>query len=85
MNRSKLFIDRPICAGVIAVDEILGLLKLPRLAPLAVGLGIYLPMSTTLTVVVGAVAGGRDDRPGCTSAPAAARSCNVRDLFIILI
>jgi putative OPT family oligopeptide transporter len=42
---------------VILLDEMLGLLKRPRLAPLAVGLGIYLPMATTLTVVIGAVGG----------------------------
>ena len=47
---------------VILVDEVLGLIKAPRLAPLAVGLGIYLPMSTTLTVVVGALAGALFDR-----------------------
>ena len=42
---------------VIAVDELLGLMKRPRLAPLAVGLGVYLPMATTLTVVVGSIGG----------------------------
>lgn len=47
---------------VIVADEVLGLIKAPRLAPLAVGLGIYLPMSTTLTVVVGALAGALFDR-----------------------
>ena len=49
-------------ALVIIVDEILGRLRLPRLAPLAVGLGIYLPMATTLTVVIGAVGGTLFDR-----------------------
>jgi putative OPT family oligopeptide transporter len=48
--------------AVIAADEILGLLKRPRIAPLAVGLGIYLPMSTTLTAVLGAVGGHIFDR-----------------------
>jgi putative OPT family oligopeptide transporter len=47
---------------VIAIDETLGLLKRPRLAPLAVGMGVYLPMSTTLTVVVGAVGGALFER-----------------------
>ncbi|MGH8192278.1 MAG: OPT family oligopeptide transporter [Rhodanobacteraceae bacterium] len=44
----------------IIVDELLGLSKkkgTPRLPPLAVGLGIYLPTSTTLMVVVGALVG----------------------------
>lgn len=44
-------------AGLIALDEVLGRLKLLRLPPLAVGIGIYLPMSATLPVVLGAVAG----------------------------
>ena len=41
--------------GVIVVDEALGVLKRRRLPPLAVGIGIYLPMSATAAVVVGAV------------------------------
>lgn len=41
----------------IVVDEILGRLKLMRLSPLAIGIGIYLPMSATQPVVVGAVIG----------------------------
>ena len=41
--------------GVILLDETLGLLKKLRIPPLAVGIGIYLPMSATFAVVVGAV------------------------------
>jgi putative OPT family oligopeptide transporter len=41
--------------GVILFDETLGLLKKLRVPPLAVGIGIYLPMSATFAVVVGAV------------------------------
>jgi len=41
----------------IIVDELLGALKLLRLPPLAIGIGIYLPMSATQPVVVGAVIG----------------------------
>lgn len=41
----------------IVIDEILGRLKLTRLPPLAIGMGIYLPMSTTQPVVVGALVG----------------------------
>ena len=62
LDWSLIRIGMILGVAVIAVDEILGLLKRPRLAPLAVGLGIYLPMSTTLTVVVGAVAGAIFDR-----------------------
>ena len=45
--------------GVVAIafDEMLGRAGKMRLPPLAVGLGVYLPMSTTLMVVVGAVGG----------------------------
>src|SRR5204863_140194 len=41
--------------GLIVIDETLGLLKRLRIPPLAVGIGIYLPMSATFAVVVGAV------------------------------
>ena len=46
-------------AGVIfiALDEVLGMLKRLRLPPLAVGIGIYLPMAVILPVVIGAVVG----------------------------
>jgi putative OPT family oligopeptide transporter len=43
--------------GIIAVDEILKRTTKAYLPPLAVGLGIYLPTSTTLMIVVGALAG----------------------------
>ena len=43
--------------GVILVDETLGLLKKLRIPPLAVGIGIYLPMSATFAVILGAVIG----------------------------
>jgi putative OPT family oligopeptide transporter len=43
--------------GVIVIDEVLGILKWLRLPPLAVGIGIYLPMSATFMVVVGAIVG----------------------------
>ena len=42
-------------AGLVMLDETLGLLKKLRIPPLAVGIGIYLPMSATFAVVVGAV------------------------------
>lgn len=41
--------------GLIVLDAILGALKKLRIPPLAVGIGIYLPMSATFAVVVGAV------------------------------
>ncbi len=41
----------------IAVDAVLGRAGKMRLPPLAIGLGIYLPMGATLPVVVGAITG----------------------------
>ncbi|MEO6968776.1 MAG: oligopeptide transporter, OPT family [Rhodanobacteraceae bacterium] len=56
-------IGAAIGVGVIVIDEILArTAKGPRLPPLAVGLGIYLPTSTTLMVVVGALVGAFFDR-----------------------
>lgn len=43
--------------GLILLDSALGAMKLLRIPPLAVGIGIYLPMSATFAVVVGAVIG----------------------------
>jgi putative OPT family oligopeptide transporter len=42
---------------VIFIDEILGFLKLLRIPPLAVGIGMYLPTDVTTPVVIGAVIG----------------------------
>jgi putative OPT family oligopeptide transporter len=41
--------------GLIVLDTVLGAMKKIRVPPLAVGIGIYLPMSATFAVVVGAV------------------------------
>jgi putative OPT family oligopeptide transporter len=41
--------------GLIVLDSVLGALKMLRIPPLAVGIGIYLPMSATFAVVVGAL------------------------------
>jgi putative OPT family oligopeptide transporter len=41
--------------GLILLDTALGAMKKLRIPPLAVGIGIYLPMSATFAVVVGAV------------------------------
>ncbi|HEX7124029.1 MAG TPA: oligopeptide transporter, OPT family, partial [Gemmatimonadaceae bacterium] len=43
--------------GIILLDELLGVLKKLRIPPLAVGIGIYLPMSATAAVIMGAVLG----------------------------
>jgi putative OPT family oligopeptide transporter len=49
-------------AVVILIDELLGRMRAIRLPPLAVGIGIYLPMGTTAAVVVGAVIGWLYDK-----------------------
>ncbi|HXU37959.1 MAG TPA: oligopeptide transporter, OPT family [Blastocatellia bacterium] len=43
--------------GLILLDTTLGAMKKMRIPPLAVGIGIYLPMSATFAVVIGAVIG----------------------------
>lgn len=43
--------------GLIVVDAVLGAFGWMRIPPLAVGIGVYLPMSATFAVVVGAVIG----------------------------
>lgn len=55
-------IGAAIGAGVIVLDAILRGKTSASLPPLAVGLGIYLPTSTTLMVVVGAVVGWAFER-----------------------
>ncbi len=55
---SAILIGGLIGAVVIAFDEALArVVKSVRVPPLAVGLGIYLPTSTTLMIVVGALVG----------------------------
>ncbi len=51
-----LGIGAVIGAAVIALDEFLGARRMLRLPPLGVCIGIYLPMSASLPVVVGAIA-----------------------------
>jgi len=46
---------------IVMVDEALGRAKKLRLPPLGVGMGVYLPMSLTFLIVVGAVLGHRYD------------------------
>ena len=41
--------------GLILLDLMLGAMKTLRIPPLAVGIGIYLPMSATFAVIIGAV------------------------------
>jgi putative OPT family oligopeptide transporter len=65
-------------AFVIAVDAMLGRVGGMRLPPLAIGLGIYLPMQATLPVVIGALTGYFYDRwADRTGRPAFARRMGV--------
>jgi len=60
---SLIGIGAAIGAGLIVLDAVLaGTTKSVRLPPLAVGLGMYLPTSTTLMIVVGAIVGWYFDR-----------------------
>jgi putative OPT family oligopeptide transporter len=59
---SLIGLGAAIGVGVVIVDELLGRAGKLRLPPLGVGIGIYLPMATTMTVVLGAVVGTFYDR-----------------------
>jgi putative OPT family oligopeptide transporter len=48
-------IGMAVGVGLILLDAALGAMKKLRIPPLAVGIGIYLPMSATFAVIVGAV------------------------------
>jgi putative OPT family oligopeptide transporter len=52
---TMLGIGAAVGVGLILLDTILGAMKKLRIPPLAVGIGIYLPMSATFAVIVGAV------------------------------
>ena len=57
LNWRMIFIGAGIGVVVVIVDALLGRAGKLRLPPLAVGIGIYLPMAVTLPVVAGAVIG----------------------------
>ncbi len=63
-NLNWTMLEWGVAAGVVAivVDMLLGRAKLLRLPPLAIGIGIYLPMSVILPTVIGAVVGWFYDR-----------------------
>jgi len=63
-NLDWSLIGAGMCLGVVGilVDEILKRRSRASLPPLALGMGIYLPMSTTLMIVVGTVAGWAFER-----------------------
>ena len=57
LDWNMIGIGAVIGVALIGIDAGLGLMKKLRVPPLAVGIGIYLPMSATFAVVVGAVIG----------------------------
>jgi putative OPT family oligopeptide transporter len=57
LNWTMIGIGALVGVGLIVLDQALAALKWTRVPPLAVGIGIYLPMSATFAVVVGAVVG----------------------------
>ena len=62
LNWGMLFAGMGLGVALVLLDELMGWLGWLRLSPLAVGIGIYLPMSATLPVVLGAVIGHLYDR-----------------------
>jgi putative OPT family oligopeptide transporter len=52
-----LIIGALVGVALILADEALGAMKKLRIPPLAVGIGIYLPMSATFAVIIGALIG----------------------------
>ena len=78
LNWRMLGIGALVGVGVVILDEALGKAKLLRLPPLAVGIGIYLPMAVTLPVVTGAVLGKLyDNRAGRMPDPKFAKRMGV--------
>jgi putative OPT family oligopeptide transporter len=62
LNWKMIGIGAAAGVAAVAIDSMLGRARLLRLPPLAVGIGIYLPMAVTLPVVIGAVLGKLYDR-----------------------
>ncbi len=62
LDWSLIGIGALIGLAAIVLDEVLGGVKLMRLPPLAIGIGIYLPMDATSPVVLGAVLGALYNR-----------------------
>ena len=55
LNWTMLGIGALVGVGLVILDAALGAMGKLRIPPLAVGIGIYLPMSATFAVIVGAV------------------------------
>jgi putative OPT family oligopeptide transporter len=57
LHQNEMIIGLALGVVLVVLDELLRMAKVLRIPPLAVGLGIYLPMSSTLFVVIGSVIG----------------------------
>ena len=62
LNWRMIFIGAAIGVLAVVLDTLLGRAGKLRLPPLAIGIGVYLPMAVTLPVVIGAVLGKLYDR-----------------------
>ncbi len=78
LNWRMIGIGAVVGVGAILVDVALGKAGKLRLPPLAIGIGIYLPMAATLPVVIGSVLGKLyDDRAVRTEHPKFAKRMGV--------
>lgn len=78
LNWKMIGMGAAVGVGLVLLDGAMGKAKKLRLPPLAVGIGIYLPMAATLPVVIGAVIGLFYDRRAERSAhPAFAKRMGV--------
>ena len=57
LDWKMLGIGALVGVGLILLDTFMGVMKKLRLPPLAVGIGIYLPMSATFAVIIGSIVG----------------------------
>ncbi|MFI5228879.1 MAG: OPT family oligopeptide transporter [Gemmatimonadales bacterium] len=55
LNWTMIGVGALVGIGLILLDEGLGAMNKLRIPPLAVGIGIYLPMSATFAVIIGAI------------------------------
>ena len=62
LDWSLIWVGVGVGVVIVIIDEVLSRTGKYRLHPLGVGIGIYLPMATTMMVVVGAVIGHLYDR-----------------------
>jgi putative OPT family oligopeptide transporter len=78
LNWNLIGIGALVGAAIVAIDEILRATTRFRLPPLAVGLGIYLPSSSTLAAVCGAIVGwAYNRRANATRKPATTKRLGV--------